>query len=75
MNFFFSDCCDSSEPSNIDSCGVGMEIFKNSEGLWHIVGIRPGGPADMARLSVGDEIVSVDFDLLSVSWIAAIFHE
>ena len=43
-----------------------MEICKDAKGLWYIVEIRPGGPADMARLSVGDEIIAIDFDSLNV---------
>ena len=66
MNFFCYDCWDSAEGSNLDICGVGMEICKDSKGFWHIVEIRPGGPADMARISVGDEIIAIDFDSLDV---------
>ena len=66
MHFFFYDCWESSDNSNPDSCGVGMEILKDSKGCWRIVGIRPGGPADMARLTIGDEVISVDFDSINV---------
>jgi C-terminal processing protease CtpA/Prc len=70
MQFFCFDCFEPTDFSNDGSCGVGLEILMDGGGSWHIVGIRPGGPADMARLSVGDQIVSIDFDSLNVSEIS-----
>ena len=58
----------------IETCGVGIELDRNSSGQWIIAAIRPGGPADLSRLlNPGDIVVSVEWNSIEASNLDLLF--